>query len=52
VEPGSLSPCNWAPHLSDPDPPQEPMTDEELKEMFRKIGELMLAKGMLKKDEP
>jgi hypothetical protein len=46
VEPGSLSPRNWAPHLSDPDPPQEPMTKEEIKTFVKKVGELMRAKGI------
>ena len=39
VEPGDLSPRNWAPHLSDPDPPQEPMTEDELDAMAEKLIE-------------
>jgi hypothetical protein len=46
VPQGRLSPRNYAPHISDPDPPQKPMTPEELKEMSRKAGELMRAHGI------
>jgi hypothetical protein len=35
------SPGGWAPWISDPDPPQEPMSPKELKEFSRKVGELL-----------
>ena len=46
VEPGDLSPRNWAPHLSDPDPPQKPMTREEIKTFVKNVGKLMRAHGI------
>jgi hypothetical protein len=46
VEPGDLSPRNYAPHLSDPDPDPEPMTREQSKEFARKVGELMRSHGI------
>ena len=49
VPQGSLSPRNYAPHLSDPDPPQAPMTPLQSKLAAQKVRELMLAKGYLKK---
>ena len=48
VEPGSLSPRNWAPHLSDPDPPQPEMTAEQSKEAARRAHDLMVRKGIIK----
>ena len=39
VPQGRLSPRNYAPHLSDPDPDPEPMTDEEIKSFARKVVE-------------
>ena len=41
VEPGDLSPRNWAPHISDPDPPQEPMTKEEINTFVKNVAEYM-----------
>lgn len=41
-------PRNYAPHLDDPDPPQEPMTPDELKSMGQKVKALMQRKGHLK----
>ena len=43
VEPGDLSPRNWAPHLSDPDDPEDThvMTPAESKAAAAKVHELM-----------
>jgi hypothetical protein len=49
---GSLSPRHYAPHLYDPDPPQEPMTPEQSKRFAQNVKALMIAKGYLKKNEP
>jgi hypothetical protein len=43
VEPGDLSPRNYAPHLSDPDPPQKPMTHEQIQTFVKNVGKLMRA---------
>jgi hypothetical protein len=48
VPQGRLRPRNWAPHLSDPDPPQKPMTAEQSKEAARRAHELMVRKGIIK----
>jgi hypothetical protein len=41
VEPGDLSPRNWAPHLSDPDPDPPPMSKEEIKAFAKNFGNLL-----------
>jgi hypothetical protein len=43
VPQGSLSPRNWAPHLSDPDDPEDThvMTPAESKAAAAKVHELM-----------
>ena len=41
VEPGDLSPRNYAPHLSDPDPDPEPMSKEEIKAFAKNFGNLL-----------
>jgi hypothetical protein len=48
VPQGSLNPRNWAPHLSDPDPPQPEMTAEQSKEAARRAHDLMVRKGIIK----
>ena len=35
------SPAQWAPWISDPDPPEEPMTPEQSKTAAKSIKELM-----------
>ena len=41
MEPGDLSPRNWAPHISDPESPQEPMTKEEINTFVKNVAEYM-----------
>jgi hypothetical protein len=41
VPQGSLSPRQWAPHLSDPDPPQPEMSHEEIKTFVKNVAEFM-----------
>jgi hypothetical protein len=41
VEPGDLSPRNYAPHLSDPDPDPEPMSKEEIQRFANNFGKLL-----------
>jgi hypothetical protein len=49
VPPGRLSRRNYAPHLSDPDPPQKPMTREEADAAAERAHDLMVRKGIIKK---
>ena len=37
----TLSPGQWAPWISDPDPPEKPMTPEESKAAAQKVMERM-----------
>lgn len=37
----TLSPGQWAPWISDPDPPGKLMTDEEAKAAAQKVAEFM-----------
>ena len=46
VPQGSLSPRNWAPHVSDPDPPQKPMTHKQIQTFVKNVGKLMRAHGI------
>jgi hypothetical protein len=46
---GRLSPRNYAPHLTDPDPPQPVMTPLQSKLAAQKAKQLMQSKGYLKK---
>jgi hypothetical protein len=42
------SPRGYAPHLDDPDPPQELRTPEEHRVFAQRVRAMMLAKGQLK----
>jgi hypothetical protein len=46
VPQGSLSPRQYAPHIYDPDPNPEPMSDAEIAAFGKKVGEFMRAKGI------
>jgi hypothetical protein len=45
----ALTPRQWAPHITDPDPPARPMTAEQMKRAAQLAKELMIRKGLLKR---
>jgi hypothetical protein len=44
-----LTPRQWAPWITDPDPPQRPMTPEQMKRAAERVRELMIRNGMLER---
>ena len=44
-----VSPRQWAPWITDPDPPQQPMTPEQMKRAAERAREFMIRNGQLER---